>query len=346
MPRIDSIATRLLSQLPRTAIAEGQKQLAQAQTEAATGRHADMGMALGSRIGVTIDFRLRLDSVVNTLDQAKLADSRAELTQTSLSTLADLAKGFQSVLAGARGAENGKTLAATSGMLSLDAMQSTLSTSYDGQYIFGGMMSDSVPLSPYLAGPRQAVIGAFEAHFGFPPSDPAAAALSASDIGGFLDGTFSSLFEDTDWRSTWSAASTEGMQFRVGTGHAIDLQTTADRPFARTLAQAFSMVEMLGSSSISRDAFQVVADRSLARVSEAQLQIGSEQARIGAGQARLKLASEAMEREKRDFTSAIGRLEGVDAYETATRINVLMVQLETSYAVTGRINRLSLLSYI
>ena len=47
MPRIDSIATRLLSQLPRTAIAEGQKQLAQAQTEAATGRHADMGMALG-----------------------------------------------------------------------------------------------------------------------------------------------------------------------------------------------------------------------------------------------------------------------------------------------------------
>ena len=60
----------------------------------------------------------------------------------------------------------------------------------------------------------------------------------------------------------------------------------------------------------------------------------------------LKLASEEMEREKRDFTSAISRLEGVDAYETATRINVLMVQLETSYAVTGRINRLSLLSYI
>ena len=346
MTRLDSISTRLLYQLPRTAIAEGQKQLAQAQTEAATGRHADMGMALGSRTGVTIGFRLRLDSVANTLDQVKLANSRAEIAQTSLSTLADLAKGFQSVLAGARGAENGKTLASTSGMLSLDAMQSTLSTTYDGQYIFGGLMSGSVPLSPYLAGPRQAVIGAFEARFGFPPSDPAASALSAADIESFLDGAFSDLFEDTDWRSTWSAASSEGMQFRVSTGGAIDLQTTADRPFARSLAQAFSMVEMLGSSSISRDAFQAVADRAMARISEAQLQIGSEQARIGAGQARLKLASEALERERRDFTSAINTLEGVDAYEAATRINVLMTQLETSYALTGRINRLSLLSYI
>jgi flagellar hook-associated protein 3 FlgL len=346
MPRIDAISTRFMSQLPRSAIAEGQKQLAEAQTEAATGRHADMGMALGSRIGATIGFRLRLESVSNTLDLAKQADLRTEITQASLSTLSDLAKGFQSALAGARGAENGKTLASTSGMLSLDAMQSTLSTTYDGQYIFGGLMSDSTPLTPYLAGPRQAVIGAFETHFGFPPSDPAAAALSAGDIEGFLDGAFSILFEDTDWRSTWSAASSEGMQFRLGTGPAIDLQTTTDRPFARTLAQAFSMVEMLGNSSIGKDAFQAVADRAMARISEAQQQIGSEQARIGAGQARLKLASEALEKERTDFNSAIRSLEGVDAYEAATRINVLMAQLETSYAVTGRINRLSLLSYI
>jgi flagellar hook-associated protein 3 FlgL len=36
----------------------------------------------------------------------------------------------------------------------------------------------------------------------------------------------------------------------------------------------------------------------------------------------------------------------VDSYEAATRINLLMSQLETSYALTGRISRMSLLSYI
>ena len=113
-----------------------------------------------------------------------------------------------------------------------------------------------------------------------------------------------------------------------------------------TLAQAFAMVEVLGQSQISRDAFQSAADRSLTLVSEAQLQIGTEQARIGSGEARLKNAVEALQSREGRLASALQALEGVDPYEAATRLNLLMTQLETSYALTGRINRMSLLSYI
>jgi flagellar hook-associated protein 3 FlgL len=346
MPRVDMIATRVLSQVPRASIAEGQKRLAAAQTEATTGRHADIGLALGSRIGSTITSRLQRDAVTNTLGRVERAALKADVTQASLSALSDLAKGFQSMLAGSRGAENGKNLAATSGLSSLEAMHTTLSTTYEGQYVFGGLMTETAPLASYSSGPRQAIAGAFEATFGFPASDPAAAALSPADIEGFLDSAFASLFNDAEWKSTWSSASDDGLLLRLGPGGAIDLQTNTNRPFARSLAEAFSMVEALGNSSISRDAFQSVADRALARVSEAELQIGAEQARIGTGQSRLKLATSSLDGSKERLTSAIQALEGVDIYEAATRINLLMSQLETSYALTGRINRLSLLSYI
>jgi flagellar hook-associated protein 3 FlgL len=346
MTRLDPISSRILSQIPRLSIAEGQKQLAEAQREATTGRHADAGLTLGSRIGSTLTLRLELDAVTSDMERAKQASLRAGVTQASFSTLTQLAKDFQSMLGGARTAHDGMRLAGQTARVSLDALQTTLSTTYDGQYIFGGLMTESVPLTPYASGPRQAVIDAFTASFGFPPSDPAASALSASNIEGFLDGAFSDLFSDAQWSSTWSPASGEGPVFRLSSGSAIDLQASANAAFARSMAQAFVMVETLGEGSIGRDAFQFVADRALARISEAQLQIGMEQARIGTAESRLKLASQSLEASKGKLQTAVQALEGVDAYEAATRVNLLMTQLESSYALTGRINKLSLLSYI
>lgn len=347
MARVDAVATRLLSQTSRTTMAQNQRRLAEAQTEATTGRHADVGLALGSRTGSTIALRLELDSVTNALDWASQAELRADVTQASLSSLRELANGFQSMLAGARGADNGSTLAAASARSSLDAMNATLSTTYDGQYVFGGLMTESAPLAPYSEGPRQAVIAAFEAAFGFPPSHPAASNLSAGDIENFLDGGFAALFSDADWKTTWSSASDEGPSFRLRSNSGvIDLQANTNQPFARTLAQAFAMVEVLGQSNVTQTTFQAVADRALSLVLEAQLRIGTEQARIGTGESRLRLARQSLEATKGSYASAIQALESVDAYEAATRVNLMMTRLEASYALTGRINRLSLLSYI
>lgn len=346
MPRIDMIASRLLSQTPRTAIVENQRRLADAQTEVTTGRHSDVGLALGRQIGSAISLRLQLDELTGTMDQIKQAALRADVTQASLSALSELATGFQSMLSAARGAPNGKGLAASSGMSSLEAMHATLSVTYDGQYIFAGLNTDTSPLIAYSAGPKQAVIEAFETAFGFSPLDPAAASLSAGDIEDFLDGPFAALFSDIEWTATWSTASDSGPVFRPHPGSAVDLQTNTNRPFARSLARAFAMVEALGNSTISQETFQAVADRALSSVSEAQLQIGTEQARIGVSERRLSMTTDSLEAKKATFTSALSALEGVDAYEAATRINFLMTQLESSYALTGRINRMSLLSYI
>lgn len=346
MPRVDAIATRLLSQIPKSAVADGQKRLAAAQTEAMTGRHADVGLSLGARTGSAIGLRLELDAITGGIGQAKQAGLRAKVTQDAMNTFTQVAQGFMSMLTGARTAENGKDLAAISAASALEALETAFATTHDGQYIFGGLNSGAAPLTRYDDGPRQSVAGAFEAAFGFPPSDPAAGALTGSDIAGFLDNGFAALFEDPSWGAVWSGASGQRPLFRLASGEALDLSANASQPFARSLAQAFAMVEMLGQSEISRDSFQTVADRAMALVAEAHLEIGYEQARIGFAEARLKNAVEAMELSETRFASALQALEGVDPYEAATRINLLMTQLETSYALTGRINRLSLLSYI
>ena len=39
-------------------------------------------------------------------------------------------------------------------------------------------------------------------------------------------------------------------------------------------------------------------------------------------------------------------LEDIDPYEASTRINLLLNQIEISYAVTSRIQRLSILNHI
>ena len=39
-------------------------------------------------------------------------------------------------------------------------------------------------------------------------------------------------------------------------------------------------------------------------------------------------------------------MEGVDPYEAATRVSALVSQIETSYALTSRIQQLSLLKFM
>ena len=46
------------------------------------------------------------------------------------------------------------------------------------------------------------------------------------------------------------------------------------------------------------------------------------------------------------MTSHIGALEGVDPYEASSRLSTLLTQVETAYAMTARIQQLTLLNYL
>ena len=346
MNALNAIPTRLLLQPSRVGIADGQRRLSEAQAESASGRHYDVGLALGSQTGRDIDTRLRLTSIDQDVTRANMASARAEAVQASLSTLSNLAAGFRSTLTAARTSENGHSLSASLARSSLDSLRQSLSVSQDGQYLFSGLATDKAPLNAYEDGPRQAVIDAFQASFGFPPDDPAAAGLSSTDVTNFLDGPFAALFSGTSWASTWSQATDEAPVFRLQSGPPLTLTTTANASFSQTLAQAFTIMDVLGSSKINATAFISAVDTSLTLVSEAQVKVGQEQAQIGIGQGLLKDSLFTLQQRKPALMSLLSDLEGVDPYDAATRVNLLMTQLESSYALTGRISRMSLLSYL
>lgn len=346
MMTVNGIPTRLLLQPSRLGIADGQKRLAEAQSEAATGRHHDIGLTLGARTGANIKLRLQLSTLERSASGVKQAALAAETVQDALAAMSSLADRFRSSLVGASTSQNGRGLNAALAASALDSMQSSMSLTTNGRYLFSGLATDTPPLKAYNDGPRQALLDAFQAEFGILPQDPAASALAADDVANFIDNIFSTFFSGTGWTSTWSAASSEKLAFRLQSGERIDLSTTANMPFAQKLAQAFALMDVFGQSKVNVTAFAVVSGRSMALVSEAQVAIGDERATIGIGQARLHEEGANLDQRKTRITAAVSALESVDPYEAATRVNLLMAQLESSYALTSRVSRMSLLSYL
>lgn len=343
---VTAISSQLLLQAPRLAMADSQKRLARAQVEVATGRHEDIGLTLGGQTGTVIGLRLHVSELEQRIDSSRQAGLKAEAAQEALTNVNSVAEKFRSTLTGARTAEGGRSLTATFARTALDSLRDSLSTSFDGQYLFGGLSTDRPPLNAYDSGPRQAIVNAFQTEFGFPPDDPAAAGLSVNQLQGFLDGTFKAQFSPAGWTGSWSNATDATPQFRIQSGDYVSLSATANGAFSRSLAEAFSMMEVFGNSKISASAYQATVNKALAVVSDGQLMTAAEQARIGIGEDRLKAAQTALEQRKTTATAAISSLENIDPYEAATRVNQLMTQLEGAYSLTGRISKMSLLSYI
>lgn len=340
------LPTQLLLQPSRQAMVSTQARLATAQAEAATGRHEDPSRVLGGQLGTDIRLRLHLSAVEDSVTSAKQAKLRADTTQAALTTLSGLADQFRSSLTGARSAEDGPRIAGAMARAALGTLHDALTVTHDGQYLFGGVATETPPLRQYDDGPRQQVLAAFQGEFGFAPDDPAAAGLTAAQITQFVEGTYSTLFDGAAWTSDWSSADDETPKLRLEGGDRLDLSTTSNAPFARTMAKSLALMEVLGGSRVNASAFQSAADKALSLVSEAQMEIAQDQARIGVSQARLKDAEETMVQRQSSLTSAISTLESVDPFEAATRVNMLMTQLESAYALTSRISKMSLLSYM
>ncbi len=347
MPRLATVPSLLMTGIPRAAVAIGQMRLAEAQKELGTGRHHDVGLALGSRIDSDIRHRLSLNKTNQAIDVAKQAGVRAGMVQTALGSLTTLADQFLSALSAARGAEQGQMVIRDAARSSLTALTQLVNVTFDGQYLFGGISSDRPPLLDYGGGaPQAAVDAAFASEFGLAQADPLVSQITGPDMSNFLDGVFSGLFSPVEWQANWSQAASVNLSLRIDTGAGIDLTSNGNASFVPKLAEAFTAMMALGQGNLSRSAFEATASKAMSLISEAKLEIGTEQSRIGISQQRIDETSARLEKTKRWTSEAVTELESVDPYEVATRVNLLMTQLEASYEVTSRISRLSILNYL
>lgn len=331
----------------RTAISSAQIDLTRSQTELASGRHADVGLELGSNTSRDLLWRNHINELELYRGRNTLANVQIDVIQSGLGSMRELANKFLEALTGARNAHQGQEVAKTAAQSALRQLTELLNTSHDGQYLFAGINTAAVPITDYASGAAKvAVDGAFFAAFGIGQSDPSVTNISAASMKTFVDTQFASFFDSTNWASDWSTATDETQLARVDGNQRVQATASANIEAIRKLAQAITMVFDLGQPALNQSAFEVIADKAMALTAGAVLGIGEEQSRLGISQNAISAANERISLRLTALTEGVQGFESVDKYEAATRVNVLMQQLETAYTLTGRISRLSLLNFI
>lgn len=344
---ISGVSTRTLAQSLRTALVRSQNEMNNAQKEATTGRLADPGLKLGSLTSQTVTLNREMERLNNIIDTNALAGSRLSATQNSLKDLTTQAQTFLSTLIAGSSGDATPAVMLASGKSALSSMGSILNASFNGEQIFSGINTDVKPFKGFEDGSdaKTAFDTAFQSYFGFTQTDPGAANISKTDMEGFL-ASVEPDFLGAGWDANWSNATDATIQSRIALNETASTSVSANIDPVKKLAMAAALTADLYSGNVSEGAREAVNARARALVSEAVAGIANLQASVGVTENRITATSERLKMQADVMELHIQKLEGADPYEASTRVSTLMTQIETSYALTARIQQLSLAKYL
>jgi len=344
------ISTQSITEATRLSMSKMQSRLVEAQQEVVTGRLADVGKSLGFRTGQVMSLRQDHARLTSMVDNNANVASRLDMTQGILKSLLDSAQTFIGQLIGSRNTDTGPALIQNYAESSLVATIDMLNSSSNGAYLFSGINADIKPVADYFQDPpganQQAVADEFLTAFGMTQSDPGLDAVTPASMQAFLDGPFAAIFDTAQWTANWSAASSQDIRSRISTYELVETSTNANEAAVRKLVSAYAMVADLGVENLNQPAYQTVIDAAIRTAGEAVQELTKLQGTLGVVQERVAKSDEKMSIQINIITTHIGTLEGIDPHEAAMRISTIMTQIDTAYALTARIQKLSLLNYL
>lgn len=326
-----------------------QAELVKRQTELSSGRLADVGLSLGAGTRETTSLRQSqawLDAVSGS---NALAMARLDTSQSALSGIVQTAQSMQDQLVGAMGSVAASSGVTQSAKTALGSLISQLNTSISGVYVFGGDNGAPQSVADYFAPgavARQGIAQDFATAFGMPADSSGVSAITPAAMGQFLDGVFADRFNEATWASEWSQASTTNPTARIATGESVEIGANADESPFRQLAEAYVMVSELGSDKLSPDTYNAMITKAVGLVGKAIAGVAGIQSRLGTSQERISAADNRLSEEGTIITNRLGKLEQADPYAASTAINELMTKLQASFAVTARLQQLSILNYM
>ena len=343
--KLSYVSTSSIREALRYSMTRMQADLVAGQKEVQSGKVADTGLALGVRAGKTVSLSRDIDRLKALADSNTLVSSRLTTTQDSLSQLSDAASTFLTAMTSASSGNATPETTRQSAVSMLQALTGIVNSSFNGEHIFAGVNTDVVPLADYFASgsPAKAAFdAAFEAEFGFAQSDAAAADITPEEMTAFMEGAASDLFLGDGWSTVWSEATDQGITTRIALNETAETSVSANNEGIRKLVMAATMVANLFEAPLNDQALATIAKSATLLVGEAMGDIAQTQAKTGFVEQRISQATERITMQSDIFKSFLQDLEGVDPYEASTRVNALISQIETSYALTARIQQLSL----
>jgi len=343
-----SVSTSAISNALRYSQTRMQVDLVKAQKEMDTSRVADLGLALGARTTQSVNFNRDVDRLNAIVDSNALVAARLSSTQAALDNLADTTQSLITSLTAANFGPQAASAVHDSGVATLESMVSILNTSMNGEYLFAGINTDMKPMHGFDTGSaaRTAFDNAFAGYFGFSQDDPAAAGITAAQMQSFLsDSSLTDQFFGSGW-ANWSSATDETITSRIALNETTQSSVGANVDAMRQLAMAASIVAAFLDSNLGEEAKQAVASQAISLADRALSGLTDLRAQTGIVQKRVSDASDRMKMQVDVFKRHILDLEGVDPYEAANRVNDLVTHIQTSYALTARIQQLSLLNFL
>jgi flagellar hook-associated protein 3 FlgL len=332
----------------RTTIMRLQSELASATHEATSGKHFDPLAALGSQVKHVVDLRLSVVEIDGILETNSVAAMRFEDMQRAMSSIVRVADEFFTAATSSRndGADRGHLVEMARTMI--EVIGDMLSATSNGGFIFGGIETSIAPLQDYFAQggvARSTVLATFAGAFSFPPDDPAVVGITRNDILAYLDGPFIATIEQ-DWGTAFSAASGIPIRDRISKDQFIEAPVVAKAPALKELLEGLIAIVDAGTETLPSESYEALVEWSASKVAGASRAFVGLQAQIGLDQRRLTDATDQATLTRNFFVRRIANLEEVDVAEAAMRLGGLTTALEAAYAVTMRLQKLTVLDHL
>ncbi|MDN5926544.1 MAG: flagellar hook-associated family protein [Hyphomicrobiales bacterium] len=343
------ISSQAVSNAMRYQVLSMQQELAKAQTEVTTGKLADPGVTLGSRTGQAVSLSRDVGRLNGLVDSNNLISTRLTATQDALGQINDLTQTFLSALTADKGSGVASTVTQEAAKAALSSVTSILNTSVNGEYLFAGINTDVQPISDFNAVGSPAKLAldqAFQAKFFCAPSDPAAADISAVDMTQFLNDLVTQQTTEPAWTDNWSKATDQPITSRISLNETADTSVSANSVGTKKFMLAAAMVSNFMQGNLSEGARDALVDKASSLITDSLTDSASQQAQLGLIQNKVSSATDRIKSQVDLFKRNLSDLEGVDQYEASTKITSLLSQIETSYALTARMQQLSLVNFL
>lgn len=344
------VSTAAIQNAAKLAIQRAQSDIIDRQVELTTGKHADIGLALGSQSAKSISLGREVARLDTILDSNALVTQRLSSSQEALGQMAEGAQTMLNTLLTAQDSPTADQVGVVQQELSaaLGNFTSLANLSVGGEYLFAGVNTDVKPLNSYTAEDspaKEAFDQAFTDHFNFGPDAPEVADITADELDTFLEDVVEPMFSGDGWQN-WSKASDTDMSSRIRPNEVIDSSSNANgqgfRDFAMTAVVGLELLDL----PFNAEAQSRLGEKLVDYAGRAISGLTAERTELGVAEGRVAKADVALKNQKDVIATHLGELEGVDPYEAATQINTLLTQMEASYALTARIQQLSLLNYL
>jgi Flagellin and related hook-associated proteins len=310
---VDRVATFSQTNYMLTQIAKANAKLQQSMTQVSSGKVAGDYAGIGNKTAALEGARVAAQRADAYQSSTNMAITQTDMQDTQLTTLAGLATQLQQAIRNAAGNSDGTDLMNTANSIFQQASQIMNSTDANGDYIYGGSLTDRKPFTANqlsdLAAP--ATVGSFFQNDSNKKTvqtgdgQTETIGVLASDIGTDLMSSLKSLYDLNAGPTGPFTTST------LSTAQTAQLSTVA-LPAANTAASTINAATGLNGDTYTALKSSVTNQQTMSKL----------------------------------YTGFVSDIEDVDMGQALTNLSANQTALQAVLTVTAKLNNLSLLDYL